>query len=358
MAIKRVLAGATEIKELITYEDETKTSVGKGKAGQVLKTDGTNTYWGECGGSSGNEWQPITGSINFNTEFIGSPMYISIAKNTAYGKNTLTMNSSNDDTGFYVGYYGSNEVYFGDSETGEEYEIYMHEETSDAYIYKVETSSLGEIYDSGGPRVLPINYTDSDVYIVTKNNSGSGSGVGGSTSLPVKTANDTSSYDAVIDVNHNNEEAMAMYITLKNSNCYYKLDLNEVITKKNISMSIAPNTLFINTNSGVTNTKVFIYASDPSVFYKMQIVELYHPDGIIMCNSLVPYYDGGFTTFDCNLNLYAVGNYRAEDGGSHIGFNVYDERMDVLNAINFVYYIYYDEIGLCHLSVTMQGFEM
>lgn len=53
MAIKRVLAGATEIKELITYEDETKESVGKGQAGQVLKTDGTNTYWGEGSSVSG-----------------------------------------------------------------------------------------------------------------------------------------------------------------------------------------------------------------------------------------------------------------------------------------------------------------
>lgn len=49
MAFKRVLEGATELKELITYEDETKQSVGKGKAGQVLKTDGSNTYWGEGG---------------------------------------------------------------------------------------------------------------------------------------------------------------------------------------------------------------------------------------------------------------------------------------------------------------------
>lgn len=49
MAFKRILEGATELKELITYEDETKQSVGKGKAGQVLKTDGSNTYWGEGG---------------------------------------------------------------------------------------------------------------------------------------------------------------------------------------------------------------------------------------------------------------------------------------------------------------------
>lgn len=126
------------------------------------------------GGGSGNEWQPITGSINFNTEFIGSPMYISVAKNTAEGKYTLTMNSRNDDTGFYVGYYDSNEVYFNDSETGEEYEIYMHEETSDTYIYEVKVSSLGEIYDSGGPRVLPIDYSDSNVCIVTKNGGSSG----------------------------------------------------------------------------------------------------------------------------------------------------------------------------------------
>lgn len=193
MAIKRVLAGATEIKELITYEDETKSSVGKGKAGQVLKTDGTNTYWGECGGSSGNEWQPITGSINFNTEFIGSPMYISVAKNTAEGKYTLTMNSSNDDTGFYVGYYGSNEVYFDDSETGESYEIYIYEETTDSYIYEVKVSSLGEIYDSSGPRVLPISYTDSSVCIVTKSNSGSS----GSSGANVYTAT-----SAVLDFNN------------------------------------------------------------------------------------------------------------------------------------------------------------
>lgn len=115
MAIKRVLAGATEIKELITYEDETKESVGKGQAGQVLKTDGTNTYWGE-GGSVSLEAIKIAGSIDWesydNTLEFTEENYQQFLKNKTapVAINGITYTLSNADpnieeSGGYVEYY-------------------------------------------------------------------------------------------------------------------------------------------------------------------------------------------------------------------------------------------------------------
>lgn len=90
MAYKRILNGQTEIKELVTYSDNTKQEVGTGQPGQALLSDGVNTYWGNVS-TNGNEstpsptWDRVTKSFVIDQSYINDNKgFIALTKDVEY----------------------------------------------------------------------------------------------------------------------------------------------------------------------------------------------------------------------------------------------------------------------------------
>lgn len=175
----------------------------------------------------------------------------------------------------------------------------------------------------------------------------------GGSNLEIITANYTSRYEAELALV---DEVPKMIITLTNSNCYYKLDINEIITRKGFLETDINNVheLEITTNEGVTNTKAFIYSSDNSIFNDATAVTIGNPNGMILCNTLT-HDDFGQNNID-SLAVSSMGNYTYDR--CYMSFEVNPQYGLDFNVMYYTYYIHYDEIGLCHLAINLDNKEI